>query len=305
MLTDYSKTKYFILHGFVDKFVCFAGELQRGHRWSATISWNAFVAIKWHFYRGGGPQAVAGSKWSKFSIQFLFLDRGDDVQVLGVQEAVLYSKATLQSLQMARCRVLRHLRFAITSQHQLICTIWTQITSPLGLLFQIKCQDNYQDKSFVLKKVILVVQYSDEIQDIQDIYIHIQDHIQDSPISKMRWRGRQTSSGSSGGSFWKSERLFTFLNCLLQPLTLFWIEVIHLNIKHAIYRFLEAINQLLSTLEQWCQSDVKQQLLTILHGRRAAPDWLTSMAASTTMAASYWPTLLLTLLSPALLLLNN
>ena len=103
-------------------------------------------------------------------------------------------------------------------------------------------------------------------------------------------------------SFWKSERLFTFLSCLLQPLTLFWIEVIHINIKHAIYRFLEAINQLLSTLEQWCQSDVKQQLLTILHGRRAAPDWLTSMAASTTMATSYWPTLLLTLLSPALLL---
>ena len=151
--------------------------------------------------------------------------------------------------------------------------------------------------SFVVKKVILVLQVSDEIQDIQDIHIHIQDHIQDSPISRMRWSGRQTSSESSGSSFWKSERLFTFFNCLLQPLTLFWIEVIH-NEKHAIYRFLEAINQLLSTLEQWCHSNVKQQLLTILHGRRAAPDWLTSMAASTTMAASYWPTLLLTLLSP-------
>ena len=79
-----------------------------------------------------------------------------------------------------------------------------------------------QISSFVVKKVILVLQVSDEIQDIQDIHIHIQDHIQDSPISRMRWSGRQTSSGSTGSSFWKSERLFTFLNCLL-----FWIEVIH------------------------------------------------------------------------------
>ena len=29
-------------------------------------------------------------------------------------------------------------------QHPFICTIWTQITSPLGLLFQIKLQDKYQ-----------------------------------------------------------------------------------------------------------------------------------------------------------------
>ena len=42
----------------------------------------------------------------------------DDIfkcQEIGVQEAALYSKATLHSLQMVRCRVLRHLRSAITS----------------------------------------------------------------------------------------------------------------------------------------------------------------------------------------------
>ena len=149
--------------------------------------------------------------------QLLFLDRSNDVQVLGVQEAVLYSKATLQSLQMVRCRVLRHLRFAITSNIYLsaqfeLRLLPHQVCFSKSNIFQTNMKTNIKfcpqegDTGFAI------------LTQIQDIHIHIQDHIQDSPISRMRWSGRQTSSGSSGSSFWKSERLFTFLNCLLQPL---------------------------------------------------------------------------------------
>ena len=193
----------------------------------STCCWNSQHGLTTRCLSSRQQYALTMPHLSIYDVFYTILDHN----FYSLTEVMLYKRLVSKK----RCCT-RKPRYKVCRWRDVECCVICGLPSPPTSINRHNLNSDYfpirfafpnQTSSVVPKKVILVVQYSDEIQDIQDIHIHIQDHIQDSPISRMRWSGRQTSSESSGSSFWKSERLFTFFNCLLQPLTLFWIEVIH------------------------------------------------------------------------------